>query len=272
MPPRKKQTPAANNSTPKPTVAVSETDKDKREIPDFSTKNVWVFELTGNKPAILKLRNDANINRAYNEESKRYEAIRYCENEDSIWVSEQPEQVKKGSVAFSDGTLEVPYNQTTLLEFLFRHPEFNSSFRLLDRDRDAKEDLDQFELEFEAMSKAKKAPYSDLKLIALAKGLESSSEAVCRRHMYDYARRSPVDFLDAFDNDSIEVSAMLRMAMNQGVLSSDGVNLRWADSNQRIMTLPAGADPVAYASVQLVDKTNPQHQATLDELKRKLKL
>lgn len=271
MPPRKKQ-PTTGVDSPKPSVSITEIEKDVIELPDFSSKNVWVFELTGNKPAILKLRNDASINRAYNKETKRHEAIRYCKNEDSVWVSEQAENVVKGSIAFSDGSLEVAYNETTLLEFLFRHPEYNKSFRLLDRDRDAKEDLDRFEIEFEAMDKAKRASYADLKLIALAKGFEASSEAVCRRQMYDYARRSPEDFLDAFDNDAIEVSAMLRMAMNQGVLSSDGTHLRWADSNKRILTLPAGAEPVAYASVQLVDKTNAQNQATLEELKRQLKL
>lgn len=261
----------ATAAVAEPVATATQTPKVKSPVPeDLSSRNSWVFELTGIKPAVFKIRNDAGENRALNEKTGRFEAIRYCSNEDSVWVSEQSKQMKKGFIIFSDGTLEVPFNETAKLEFLFRHPEYNKTFRLLDRERDAKADLERIDLEFSAMEKAKKAPFSELKLIALAKGYDSSSEAVCRRAMYDYARSNPEAFLDAFDNDSIRISAKLRMAMNQGVITSDGTHLRWSDNSQRFMTIPAGADPIAYAATILVDSTNDQNVATLNALSKKL--
>lgn len=275
MPPRKAASvsspiPSANTATQAATPQATVTKQKAKglvEIPDFSSRHQWVFELMGKKPAILKISNDDL--RAYHEEEKRYKAIRFCENEDSIWVEEQSEQVKKGFIIFNDGTLEVSPTESTKLEFLFRHPEFNKSFRLLDRERDAVSKLKDQELLMQAMNKAYKAPFSEIKMVAMAKGLEASSESVCRIAMMDYARTNPEAFLDAFDNDLIRISALVREAINLGVISNDGKHLRWQDSQNRIMTLAQGVDPIDYAATRLIDPTE-ENIALVKEIERKV--
>lgn len=272
MPPRKKAEPSATTSSAsvaepsKTTTPSTAQAKDVHKLPDFSSRQAWSFELISQKPAILKLGN--NNLRAYNPETDRFEGIRFCVNEDSIWIAEQSEKVQKGFVVFTDGLLEVPYNETAKLEFLFRHPEFNKSFRLVDKERDASVFVKQAELEIEALLKAKTAPFSQISLIALAKGYPDDNETVCRKAMYEYAKRSPKDFLDSFDNQLIKVSAKIRKAVNKGVIQQSGNYLRWADTGNKIMVIPSGADMIAYASGILVDNTNEQNAATLEAIEK----
>lgn len=277
MPPRKKASTTSNTSSAvveapvqeAPTQTVSKK-KDPRivELPDFSEKSMWTFELTGGKPAVLKISNDEL--RAFNPETKRYENIRYCEGHDSIWVADQEGQfVKKGFIVFTDGELEVSRTETTKLEFIFHHPEYNKSFRLKDLDRDANKKLADEKVLMEALNKAMTAPYKELKLVALAKGLNASTEALCRTAMFDYARNQPTKFLDSFDNELIRVSAKIREGLNQGILEDDGKHLRWSDTKSRIMTLVSGLDTVEYAASRLVDPTD-DNVAFLSELTRKI--
>ena len=275
--PRPKSTASRATSTATAEAPVQETPKavepkqttsfKKNNIPDFSSRNQWVFELVGIKPAIYKISNDDL--RSLNEENGRFEAIRFCENQDSVWISEQDGVVKKGFIIFNDGTLEVSPTETTKLEFLFRHPEYNKSFRLLDRERDASSKLKEQELLMDAMTKAMKTSFKELKIVALAKGVDSASEAVCRTAMMDFARQDPEAFLDAFDNDLIRISAKIREALNLGIIEDDGKHLRWQDSKQRIMTLVSGLDTIEYAASRLVDPTD-ENIALLRELDRKM--
>lgn len=281
MPPRKKASTtsktsnAATQETPVMEAPKSEAVATKAKskfntttLPDFSSKSVWVFELTGGKPAVLKISNDDL--RAWNEEAEAFQNIRYCEGHDSIWMKDQEGQVvKKGFVVFSDGTLEVSNTESAKLEFLFRHPEYNKTFRLLDRDRDAKSKLANEKLLMEALNKAMTAPFAEIKLVALAKGLDASTEAVCRTAMFDYARNNPSQFLDSFDNDLIRIEAMIREGLNQGVLEDDGKYLRWADNKQRILTLVSGVSTTEYAAKRYVDPTD-ENRAFITELQRKI--
>lgn len=251
----------------KPEVKQTQT-TESQELPDFSSKKVWVFELIGIKPAVLKIAN--NDLRAYNSNTKRYEAIRFCENEDSIWVSEQPEQVKKGFNIFSDGSLEVDNTETTRLEFLFRHPDYNKKFRLVDRDRDAKAQLEESKAVYEAQKTAWEMNLSDLRVLAMAKGFPTESEAIMRTAMVDFARTNHEAFVDMLDNPIVKITAKLRDAMNRGVISNDGTHLRWADSGSKIITLPNGVEAVEYAARHFVNPTEG-NTAFLQELDRKLK-
>jgi len=250
----------------KPEVTQNET-TEVNELPDFSSKKVWVFELIGIKPAVLKISN--NDLRSYNKETQRYEAIRFCENEDSIWVSEQPEQVKKGFNIFSDGSLEVDNTETTRLEFLFRHPDYNKKFRLVDRDRDAKAQLQESKAVYEAQKTAWEMKLAELRVLAMAKGFPTESEAIMRTAMVDFARTNHEAFMDMLDNPIIKITAKLRDAMNKGVISNDGTHLRWADSGSKIITLPNGVEAVEYASRHFVNPTEG-NTAFLQELDRKV--
>lgn len=280
MPPRKKTSASstangASNSTATveaptadaPVVTKTKSTVKTLELPDFSSKNVWVFELTGIKPAIFKISNDDL--RAWHAGEERYKAIRFCDNQDSIWVEDQDGIVKKGFIVFNDGTLEVDKTETTKLEFLFRHPEYNKSFQLLDRDRDARAELQNQELLMEAMNKAMSVKFTELKVVAMAKGFDTTSESVCRIAMMDFARNNPEGFLDAFDNEIIRISAKIREGINTGIISNDGKFLRWQDNQKRILSLPPSVDPIEYAAQQFSNPTET-NVAFIKELERRV--
>ena len=234
---------------------------------DYNSKSVWVFESITIKPTVLKIAND-NL-RALNPKTGRHEAIRFCENEDSIWVADQSKVVKKGFLALENGTLEVPYHETTKLDFLFNHPEYNKVFRLLDRERDAKGKYEEQQLSFAAQEKAMKSKFQELAIIARAKGFDYESEVLCRNAMVDYARINPQEFLEAFDSELIKIVSMLKEAESLGIINFNGSQLRWTDSGKPFMTVPKGRDYIDYAAHLLVEPIE-KNTAILQELRKQL--
>lgn len=234
---------------------------------DYNSKNVWVFESITIKPKVLKIAND-NL-KALNPKTGRHEAIRFCDNEDSIWVKEQSDIVKKGFLYLENGSLEVPYHETAKLDFLFNHPEYNKVFRLLDRERDAKSKYAEQQVVFEAQMKAMKSDFKELAIIARAKGLDFESEILCRNAMVDYARINPKEFLEAFDSELVQIVSKLKHAESLGIINFNGSQLRWTDSGQAFMTVPKGRDYIDYAAHLLVEP-NDKNTATLKELYKQI--
>ena len=58
----------------------------------------------------------------FDENQNRVREIRYCENMGSIFVDEQGEHARRGSIVFRDGNLLVPPNKPQLAEYLRAHP------------------------------------------------------------------------------------------------------------------------------------------------------
>lgn len=266
MPQQRKTANQSTKGTPAAPTASKATAKVEETI-NYYSKPSWVFESMTIKPTVLKLPN--NNLRAENPKTGRHEAIRYCENEDSIWVKDQGATVKKGFIYFEDGTLEVSSDETTKLDFLFHHPEYGNTFRLLDRERDAKVSLADQQLSFEAQSMAFKADIKELQVIARAKGLDYESEVLCRNAMAEYARQQPKEFLEAFDSELIKIISMLKQAENEGIISFNGSQLRWTDTNKALITVPSGRQHIEYAAQILVEPSE-KNKAALEELARVL--
>lgn len=234
----------------------------------FGEREVWRFELIGSAPVIQLLGNN-NI-KAYNPKSNRHENIRYCEGEDTIWVSEQPKEVEKTPISFDNGFLEVHPTEETLLEFLFRHPDYDKKFRLIDRERDAKEKKESIVVLMEATQKALSADFASLQVVARALGLDYETEELCRMACYEYANNSPKKFLESFDNELMQVISTIKEAMDSSVLTVDGDSIKWGDSGKVVQVCPTGVEPTNYFAQVLVNPTD-KNVAMLSEIRKRLK-
>jgi hypothetical protein len=238
-------------------------------LPDFFSKEVWRFKLIGSQPVIFKIGNDVS-HKAYNPRTKKFENIRYCDNQSSIWVNEQEGVVSKGQVYFQDGILDASKQEATLLEFIFRHRDYGSQFSLVDPEGDALRELAEMKVSQEAVSKAWDTKFVILKQLALALGQPHDSEPTCRKAMVDYATANSQDFLDMFDDPIVEIVANINRGLQGSLLIIGDNGLKWHDGG-RIIVIPTGvSDPIAYAAGVLVEPTE-KNIAILEELKRKLK-
>lgn len=271
--PVKKSTASSSSQSPSPSQGathdkVVKAKKDILNDIDFAERDLWRFELIGNAPVVMLLGNN-NI-KAYNPSNGRHENIRYCQGEDTIWVSDQPKMVEKTSVQFNNGFLEVHPTEDTLLEFLFRHPDYNKKFRLIDRERDAREEKESIVVLMEATQKALGADFSSLQVVARALGLDYETEELCRMSCYKYANNHPKKFLESFDNELMQVVSTIKEAMDTSVLTIDGDSVKWGDSGKVVQVCPTGVEPTNYFAQVLVNPTD-KNVAVLSEIRKRLK-
>ena len=261
--PRRGNTSKENNSTTQAKTA----EKAPWENYNFKDNPTWLFETTRMKPVLWVLKNDVT-NRAYNPNSKENEPVRYAQGEYSIFVSEQSEKVRVEQVVFEDGLLSVNSNESTLLKFLFAHPDFGKTFRLVDRAGDAKAENERMKLELEARTKVLSSSFEELKVIANVLGLETQVEEVCRLELSKYASRNPEKILSMFNDDIVRIKSDIIEAINMGVLDIQADVIKWQNGG-KIIGYPTGVDAKDYLASQLA-QGGEKSEGILKELKKRI--
>ena len=73
----------------------------------------------------------------------------------------------------------------------------------------------------------------------------SKSPARSRVHKSNSAaKKSPKKFIDSFDNPVVEMKAKIRQAAKMQIIKMNRDGVRWYASNQLIVSVPAGKDPL----------------------------
>lgn len=233
----------------------------------FQTRKVWRFELIGDKPVNLILK--TSDLRAKNPETGKMENIRYSPTEDSIWVREQGDTVKKEDILFVDGYLDVPNTEENLLIYLFVHPEYNKVYRLEDNEEKAKLGLVDISLMRDALNLVFTSSEEELRVIATALGFPNETLAQCQNALAGYAQQKPKEFMDMFDSPKVQLTALVKTAFKQSVVTSDGNFFKWADGGKIMGHLP-GVIPEEYL-VMVLSEPSEQHSLIVDEIKRRIK-
>jgi hypothetical protein len=186
--------------------------------------------------------------------------IRYCPNEPSIYVDEQSQYAIVESVVFREGTLMVGPEQPNLQDFLDCHPDNvangGSSFYIVDMEHDAEKELDNEFLVHDAVSMVRDTELDGLLPVAMFLNIDPKKPSVeIRRELLSHAKSNPKAFLEMFDNPIVKVKAVLIQAVDFQILKITSETMRWYDSNQVIITTPAGQDTLdVMARFCLTDK------------------
>lgn len=186
--------------------------------------------------------------------------IRYCPNEPSIYVDEQSQFAIVESVVFREGTLMVSPEQSNLQDFLDAHPDNmangGTSFYIVDMEHDAEEELENEFLVHDAVSMVRDTELDGLLPVAMFLNIDPKRPSVeIRRELLTYAKANPKNFLEMFDNPIVKVKAVIIQAVDFQILKISSDSMRWFDSNQTIITTPAGQDTLdVMARFCLTDK------------------
>jgi hypothetical protein len=184
----------------------------------------------------------------YDEEQDKIREIRYCERENSIYKDEQSQNSVKTPVIFRMGRLFVPKSRPNLMKFLTIHPSNKANggslFELIDVQKKREVSLDEEFLVNDAITLLRTKELDDLFSVAVAYGVDIDRPVAEIKHdLLIKAKKDPKGFIESFDNPTVAMKSKIRTASKYNIikLSSDGV--RWFDTNQLIISVPAGKDP-----------------------------
>ena len=188
-------------------------------------------------------------------------SLRYASNQVSLFEDEQNGDVTLPAIIFKDGKLIVPKENTLLQQFLsIYHPDLGKVYFEYDANKEASYEVENVELELEAMNIAKDMDIADLEAIArvcLPGRVSDMASSEIRRDMLIYARQSPEEFLQLTQDENINLRNAAVRAVEMGIISigDDQRTVSWSGKKKgKIITVPYGEN--VYSALAAYFKTD----------------
>ncbi len=242
----------------KPTVVVKEPKK-----PTWEIKDRTYYLKDGTTPLTFRLSSRHSRLRPllyFDKEAGYQKEIRYATNQASPFASEQNGEATLGHIIFEEGMLVVPKEQQNLQKLLsLYHPQLNLKYEEFNPVVEAEDDLDNLELEFDAMSAARGMDIDQGEaILRVEKGSEvsSMSSKELKRDLLLFARSNPALFLELANDENVHLRNVAIKATENGIiaLSDDNRTFNWASNNRKLMTVPFDENP--YSAMAAFFKTD----------------
>lgn len=206
----------------------------------------------------------------YDEVKNTVRQIRYCPNENSIWVDEQSDNAKKEAVVFRDGKLVVPKEKPNLKHFLDTHPQNmangGNSFRIMDETKKAQDILDTEFSQIDAIAAVRDKDIQELLPVAIFYGVNiDRSTADIRFDLLKIAKKSPGSFLQAFDSPQVVARSVIRQAADYQIIDLRNDGAYWFDSNGLIVSVPVGQTAIDVMTRFCLTEKGASVLSTLEE-------
>lgn len=204
-----------------------------------------VYEIKANA-GIAYMLNQTNVT-VYDKEVDSVRQIRYCPNENSVFVDEQSINARKEAVIFRNGNLIVPREKPNLRKFLELHPQNvangGSLFQLVDDTKDVEQELaKEFDV-FEAVALVRDKSIDDLLPVAMFYGINVNRPVSDIKYdLLNVAKRSPHDFVKSFDNPIVKTRSVIHRAFEYNIVKAKNDGCYWVDSDGLIVVVPVGQD------------------------------
>lgn len=222
------------------------------------------YYLAGNKEPLtyrLKARHSALKPLLYFDEKEGVQKeLRYATNQKSPLVKEQEGEVTLGQIVFEKGVLIVPKQKQNLQKLLsLYHPDLNNKYYEFDAVEEATDDLEDLELEFEAVSAARNMDIDQAEaILRVEKGTEVStmSSKELKRDLYLFAKNNPSLFIELANDDNVHLRNVAIKATESNIISLSGDNrtFNWVSNNRKLMTVPFDENP--YSAMAAFFKTD----------------
>ena len=236
---------------------------------ETAKKDTWeikdrTYYLKGNSvPITFTLNSRHNLRYPllwFDETTGEQREIRYATNQNSPLVEEQKGQVTLGHIIFRDGVLTVPKTKQNLQKLLsLYHPALNKKYYEFNPIAKAETDLDEIELEVEALNMALEMDIDHAESILrveVGSRVNKMSSKEIRRDLLMMARKNPNLFLELANDENVQLrnTAIVAAEHRIIVLSQDQRTFTWGDNGRKLMTVPFDENP--YSAMAAFFKTD----------------
>jgi len=222
------------------------------------------YILAGNKtPLTYKIPSRHTTRHAllwYDPKSREQREIRYATNQNSPFKDEQKGEATLGHIVFRDGALLVKKEEEALQKILsLYHPLKGTRYREVDEVVQAQDDLQDLELEIDALNAARSIEIDQaeaiLRVESGSKVSEMSSKEI-KRDLLVLAKKNPKLFLALANDENVQLRNFAIKAVEAGIikLSSDQRTFLWASNKKKLMTVPFDEHP--YSAMAQFFKTD----------------
>ena len=191
----------------------------------------------------------------WDENAMTQRELRYASNQKSPFVDEQKGSVTLQHIVFRDGVLHVPKEKQSLQKLLsIYHPDKSKKYLEMDEVKEAGDELDFLELEFEALTSARNLEMEHMEAILrveLGSSVSTMSSKELKRDVLLFAKKNPSLFLELVNDDNVELRNFAIKAEEAGIikLSQDQRTFAWASNGKKLMNIPFEENPYsAFAS------------------------
>lgn len=201
----------------------------------------------GMSPLTYKIRSVGML--WFDEDKKINRELRYAPNQKSLFVDEQDDRVQIEHVIFENGALFVPRTNVVLQQLLSNyHPEAGKVWEEIDELQEAVDDIDQIELELEALKLVQELEIEHLEAILrteLGSEVTTMSSKEIKRDCYLFAKNNPSLFTEIANDEDIKLRNLANRSVENGVvnLTDDNTTFKWSKTGKKILTVPFDEHP-----------------------------
>jgi len=196
----------------------------------------------------------------FDEKAGEQKEIRYATNQNSPLVEDQKGEATLGHIVFKNGTLFVPKEKQNLQKLLsVYHPSLNKRYYEFNKVAVAETELDDLELEIEALNAARAIDIDQAEAILrveIGSEVSKMSSREIKRDLLLFAKRNPSLFLNLANDENVQLRNMAVKATEAGIinLSPDKRTFTWATNGRKLMTVPFDEHP--YSAMAAFFKTD----------------
>ncbi|OUU64053.1 MAG: hypothetical protein CBC24_00350 [Candidatus Pelagibacter sp. TMED64] len=242
-----------------------------------ATSKKWVvkdrtYALLGNKmPLTLTLASKHHGRTPlmwFDEEKGFSRELRYAINQKSPFVDEQKGRSTLQHIVFKDGNLFVSKVDQCLQKLLsLYHPQRNVTYYEIDNVEEAKDELQDIELEIEALNLANKLEVDHAEAVLRVEQGSSVSRMTSqeiKRDLLLFAKEDPALFINLVNDDNVQLRNFTIKATEASIiyLDQEQRNFFWYNNNKKLMTVPFDENPYsAFAAYLKTDEGSEVYKA-----------
>jgi|SRR5210317_44302 len=230
----------------------------KQSASTWQTKN-RLYELKGNKIPPVYVLKSKNLY-WFDEEKGMEREIKYCRNQQTVFVDEMKGPQRLGHIVFRNGKLLVEKEQVILQKFLsIYHPKNNLVYGEYNAEAIAENDIDILELQLEAMNTAKALEVDRAEAVLRTEygsDVTKMTSKELKRDVLIFAQNNPEMFLELVNDENINIRNIGIKAVEQNIikLSEDQRTFKWGSNGRKLITVPFDENP--YSALAAYFKTD----------------
>lgn len=209
----------------------------------------------------------------WDKELNKTKVLRYADNFDTPFADEQDGTAILRPIRFKHGSLHTGREQVGLQRFLMLHPKFGNEWTLVDKEKEAVDELVILDLEWESMKIARE---SDVELIEsilrynLKGGVDNMTTAELRKDAQLFAKKQPKLFLELANDEDLILRNLAIKSVDTGYLtiSNDGNTVIHGKTGKKV--LDVGFDDNPFTKLSQFFKT-PEGIDLMKSLQSKFK-